>query len=260
MTSPCSGWRQRSRASRPITALAVGRDLRLIVELELALPRTPRQRSASIALRRHSSASMSASKKQQLPRPSLLARRSARSACLSRSSALAPSRGISTTPMLALRIRLWPSISNGAARASISRRQSASAPAGWSRPLLHDRELVAADAGEQCRPPRDAGQQALGAGLDHPVAERVAERVVELAEAVEVEAQQRRLLAAVAGAGQRLLDPLEQAGAVGEVGQRVVGRQMPGLRLARAPLPVTSMPVPRKPSSPPDAVVHRDRR
>ena len=98
------------------------------------------------------------------------------------------------------------------------------------RLLLHDRELVAADAGDRVAV-LSAGHQALRAGLDHPVAGAVAKRVVELAEPVQVEGQERRPLAALARARQGVLDPLEQAGAVGKVGQRVVHGQMPGLRL-----------------------------
>ena len=107
--------------------------------------------------------------------------------------------------MLALSTRLWPSISSGAESASTRRPQRASAPAGWSEPLLHDRELVAADAGEQVVR-LEQGLQAFGAGLEDAVAKGMAERVVELAEAVEIETQQRRLLAVVARPGERLLD------------------------------------------------------
>ena len=41
MTSPCSGWCQRSSASRPVTARGLGGDLRLIVEIELAMGERP---------------------------------------------------------------------------------------------------------------------------------------------------------------------------------------------------------------------------
>ena len=78
-------------------------------------------------------------------------------------------------------------------------------------------ELVAAEPRHRVELAH-AGAQPLGAGLEQPVARRVAERVVDLLEAVEVEAQDRRLGAApppaLGGLGERVAqpDPVRQAG------------------------------------------------
>ena len=86
----------------------------------------------------------------------------------------------------------------------------------------HD-ELVAADPGdrvglaERRREPRRDGTQQAVAGV-------VAERVVHLLEAVEVDEQRRAVGAAPAGPGEHLLDAVEDERAVREPGERVVQR------------------------------------
>ncbi len=59
------------------------------------------------------------------------------------------------------------------------------------------------------------------------VAGLVAERVVDLLEAVEVDEQRRALGAAPAGAREHLLDPVEDQRPVGQTGERVVQRLVP---------------------------------
>jgi hypothetical protein len=86
-----------------------------------------------------------------------------------------------------------------------------------------DRELVAADAGDQL----GAGDSGLQAGADlaqQPVTGLVAERVVELLEVVEVDQQQRELGLALAGRGRGLLEAREEAAPVRQARQRIVHR------------------------------------
>ena len=96
---------------------------------------------------------------------------------------------------------------------------------------LHDRELVAA------QPRQDvaflqAAAHPLGHRLEQLVAGRMAERVVDALEMVEIEIEHRELPAA---ADQRklLLELLTQQHAIGQVGERIVVRQVrdPLLRL-----------------------------
>ena len=86
--------------------------------------------------------------------------------------------------------------------------------------LDHHGELVAADAGDGPFA-SDRILQALRGGLEHAVADRMAERIVDVLEVVEVEEQQADLGAA----GTRLHDRTGQAsrqmGAVGKIGQRI---------------------------------------
>jgi len=109
-------------------------------------------------------------------------------------------------------------------------------------------ELVPAQAGEHV-----ARAQAAGNPLHHPfqqhVAQLVPERVVHFLEVVEVEdhhrgepvaLRQRRAVvvraAFAAQAGQGVLQPRVEAGAVGQAGQLVKQRHAPDLRLRLAPL------------------------
>ena len=69
-----------------------------------------------------------------------------------------------------------------------------------------------------------------GHHLEQLVADRMAERVVDALEAVEIEIEHRELVAA-ADAGQRLGEPLAEQHAVGQIGQRVVARHMRDLLL-----------------------------
>ena len=86
--------------------------------------------------------------------------------------------------------------------------------------VLHDRELVAADA-RQAVASTDARRQAPRAGLEQQIADRGPKRVVDLAKAVEIDAQQRPRLAAAAGQRSGVIDLVAKLRAVGKVGQRV---------------------------------------
>ena len=103
-------------------------------------------------------------------------------------------------------------------------RQCLGAPAALGRDL-QDRELVAAE-------PRDrvdlahAAAQPLRHLTQQLVAGRVAERVVDLLEAVEIDQQQREALAVAALARERVLDAVAQQHAVGETGERIVMRHV----------------------------------
>ena len=92
---------------------------------------------------------------------------------------------------------------------------------------LDDREFVAADARDGVGLAHQAAQPIADLG-DQPVAGIVAERVVDLLEAVEIEHQQRDLLAGAAIAGQRLIEPVLEQGAIGEPGELIVQRLMLG--------------------------------
>ena len=67
--------------------------------------------------------------------------------------------------------------------------------------------------------------QPIGRGNQQRVADRMAARVVDPLEVVEVEEHQRAMLVVAGADGHRLLQPLEQQPAVGQVRQRVVEGQ-----------------------------------
>ena len=72
---------------------------------------------------------------------------------------------------------------------------------------------------------RSDGDQLLGDPPQHGVAGGVALGVVDLLEAVEVDEEDRRAAGRCASSvGQRLVDAVDEQGAVGQAGQRVVGR------------------------------------
>jgi hypothetical protein len=84
-------------------------------------------------------------------------------------------------------------------------------------------ELVAAEAGEEVAAAQHLAQ-AMGDLDQEPVALLVAERVVDLLEAIEVDQQQRRERAHALGARERALPLPMQGCAVRQVGEPVVGR------------------------------------
>ena len=100
----------------------------------------------------------------------------------------------------------WPRTSKGSATALSSRSASASAACGCSPVAQDERELVAADAGDEgavgrdLEPPRDGAQQLI--------ADHVAEDVVGLLELIEIDGQDGEALAACLGA----LESLAPAG------------------------------------------------
>ena len=73
-------------------------------------------------------------------------------------------------------------------------------------------------------PSRSVAEQPGGDRLQQLVAGLVAERVVDLLEAVEVDEERGGLGAAAPGAGEHLLDAVEDQRAVGQPGQRIVQR------------------------------------
>ena len=93
-----------------------------------------------------------------------------------------------------------------------------------------DRELVAAQPRDRVGPAQ-RGAQPLGDLAQQQVAGVVAERVVDVLEAVEVEQQQADVGPVAVGGGQRLLEPVGQQGAVGQPGQAVVQRLVAHLLL-----------------------------
>ena len=97
---------------------------------------------------------------------------------------------------------------------------------------LQHRELVAAHARDGVGFPHQL-LQALCHHLQELVAGGMAERVVHGLEVVEVEQVHRHDLAAL-DAGQRMLEPLVEQHAVGQVGQRVVQRHVHDLGLGAA--------------------------
>ena len=98
---------------------------------------------------------------------------------------------------------------------------------------LHDDEFVAAH-------PRDGvgvadqGAQPLGDDLQQLVAGRMAERIVDGLELIEIEVVNRHHLLAMNALAQRLFEPLVQQHAIGEIGQRVVVRHIFDLDLGAA--------------------------
>ena len=91
-------------------------------------------------------------------------------------------------------------------------------------------ELVAAEAADLATRPNDA-RQALRDLLEQVVARRVAERVVDLLEAVEIEHHQRAAALGRLVGGQRGGQPLDHAVAIGQTGQRIVLREARGIAL-----------------------------
>ena len=134
--------------------------------------------------------------------------------------------------MLADPCTSWPSRSKGSASAARPSARAAHPRAGG--PGWTMRELVAAERAPGCHwcasCPRSARRrrgEALAGG--------VAERVVDLLEAVEVEEHDRDLAGLAVGAGERLAEAVEQQHPVGQTGEVVVVDQMAQVLLA-APL------------------------
>ena len=100
---------------------------------------------------------------------------------------------------------------------------------------LDDGELVAAEPRHAVGAAHQAGEP-LRELADQVVAGRVAERVVDVLEAVEVEIEQREPLPGLARFDQGAIEPVAEQRPVGEAGQRVVEGEVLGLRLARLQL------------------------
>ena len=129
-------------------------------------------------------------------------------------------------PMLAVMHtvgRATSSISNGSRSTSSSTLGDELGAAVRRRALDEDDELVTAEPGDRVAFAQ-GGEQAGRDRLQELVARFVAERVVDLLEAVEVEEQHGGLGAGAAGAGLHLLDAVEDERAVRQAGERVVQR------------------------------------
>ena len=95
---------------------------------------------------------------------------------------------------------------------------------------LDDRELVAAEARHRVDVP-GARPQPAGHQAQKLVAAMVPERVVDVLELVEVEEQEGHQLVVPASLDERLLQPVLEQGAVGQVRQGIVVREVPDLLL-----------------------------
>ena len=146
------------------------------------------------------------------------------SAIFNRLSGLVPCSGASAMPMLVPILTSLPSISNGFAKISIIR--SASSACGFALvgfAALNDGKFVAAEPCQHVGFP----QQRLEPGRCLPqqrVARGMAERIVDVLEAVEIEQQHGERIAAPALARRRFFDLLRHRGTIGQTRQRVMMR------------------------------------
>ena len=99
---------------------------------------------------------------------------------------------------------------------------------GRARAREEHRELVAAEAGEDVVGAQDVAQARAELG-EHGVARVMAERVIELLEAVDVDDQESERLSACARAGQVRAELVAELAAVGEAGELVRRRLAAGL-------------------------------
>ena len=94
--------------------------------------------------------------------------------------------------------------------------------------LLHlghdDGEFVAAQTGNRIRL-SGAATQTVGDQFQQLIADRMAKRIVDALELIEIEAKDRQAFAAF-DAFEFVLQPLSQHNAIGQVGQRVMARHM----------------------------------
>ena len=104
---------------------------------------------------------------------------------------------------------------------------------GPADPRLYDGELIAAEAGDRVGVPRLL-RQPFGDRLQQGVAGRMAQGVVHRLELVEIEAEQCQSLTALCMGQLRLQIETEQH-AVGQIGERVVMRDVDQPRFGRTP-------------------------
>ena len=78
--------------------------------------------------------------------------------------------------------------------------------------------------------------EAIGKLADQIVAGRMAKRIVDVLEAVEIEVEERDARAVAPRLDQAAIEPVDEERAVGEPGQRIVKGQVLRLRLARLQL------------------------
>ena len=189
-TSPRVGCRQRTSASTPATVPSSDVHLGLVVQLELAA-RRPRgaARRAGRAGRGCCCRARRRRPRRRCGRPWRRTSRRRRAAAAARSRCRAP--GTSAMPMLASRSiglsvdeeRLRSSAAR--TRSATSRAAAASRTSGSSTANSSPPSRATASSGPQ------RALQPLGDQLQHPVADRVPEGVVDLLEPVEVEQEQR---------------------------------------------------------------------
>ena len=123
----------------------------------------------------------------------------------------------------------------------VRNRQDVDEPAGERRCVrrlvvgiyLHDSELVSAETRERIGL-ADALANSAPDCLQQIVADRMTERIIDIFEMVEVEAQHRDLLIS-SDAAERLFQGFGQHGPIRKVGQRIVARHVRDLRLGLAP-------------------------
>ena len=96
---------------------------------------------------------------------------------------------------------------------------------GLASTWKQDRELVATKAGDRVALPCDCGEPP-GHLAEYLVTCKVAKGVVYVLEPVDIEHKKHKLLVATTGSAQRVLKALSEEGSVGQVGQRVVHRQV----------------------------------
>ena len=147
----------------------------------------------------------------------------AMSARLSRVSKSSPSSGYIAMPMLHDVVRARPSQVNGSEVASRIRVATVSTSPRSADALEQDEKLVSSLPAHGVLEAH-APVQALAEHAQQLVADRVAERVVDGLEPVEVEEQHGDVAAARAGPGGGLLEALAQADPVGQTRERVVVR------------------------------------
>ena len=109
--------------------------------------------------------------------------------------------------------------------------QSASVSATRGDVGLDDRRTRRRRGARPCRWPGSMLARRRAELADQLVAGRMAERVVDLLEAVEIEVEQSEaVLGGAPDIGQRVVEPIVEQGAVGQAGQRVVEGQVLALR------------------------------
>ena len=94
-----------------------------------------------------------------------------------------------------------------------------------------DREFVAAEPGDQVVAAQGAGEP-LGDAADQLVADRMAERIVDVLEMVEIDVEHGRGRTALAHLLDHRLEPLAEKDAVGQPAERIVQGEMPQPRFA----------------------------
>ena len=122
--------------------------------------------------------------------------------------------------MLMPMVTRWPLMSYGAPAISMIAAREQRGVFGLLDVALHDGELVAAEPADGIDL-ADAGLQPLGDGAQQFVADRMAERIVDLLEMIDVDREHGKA-AAAAHVGDRLLDALAEHHAIGQAGERVV--------------------------------------